>query len=64
MWLPASSAALLDHLVGTAKQREREGDAERLGRLQVDDELDFGWLLDRQVGRLVALENPADIRAS
>ena len=41
-----------DHLVGAGEQRRRNGDAERPGRLQVDDELEFGRLLDRQVLRL------------
>ena len=48
---------LLDHLVGAADQRQRNGEAERLGSLQVDDQLDFGGLLDRQIGRLLAFEN-------
>jgi len=43
---------LLNHLVGAREQRRRNGDAERPGRLQVDDELEFGRLLDRQVLRL------------
>ena len=48
--------SLFDHLVGAADQRQRNGEAERLGSLQVDDQLDFGGLLDRQVGRLLAFE--------
>ena len=35
--------------------------AERLGGLEVDDQLDFRGLLDRQVGRLLALEDSARI---
>ena len=38
-------------------------EAERLGGLEVDDQLELGGLLDRQVGRLLALEDPAGIDA-
>ena len=59
--LPPS--CLFDHLVGAAEQRERKREAERLGGIEVDDQLDFGGLLDRQVGRLLALENAAGVDA-
>jgi hypothetical protein len=50
-------APSLDHLVGAAGERQRDSDAERLGGLQIQEEFDFGGLLNRQIGRLVALEN-------
>src|SRR5262245_42890010 len=53
----------LDHLVDAANQRQRDGEAERLGGLHVDDEFDFGRLLDRQLGGLLAFENSACIDA-
>jgi hypothetical protein len=53
----------LDHLVGGRQQRFRDGQAERRGGLHVDEEFDFRGLLDRQVGGLVALKNPAGIDA-
>src|SRR5262249_31478820 len=46
-----------DHLVDAGDQRQRNGKAEGLGSFQVDDQLDFGGLLDRQIGGLLALEN-------
>src|SRR5262245_49057980 len=58
-----SSNPLFDYLIGAAEQRERERDAERLGGLHVDDQLDPRGLLHRQIGRLFALEDAADIAA-
>ena len=54
---------LLDHLVGATGQRKRDSDAKRLGGLEVDDQLNFGDLLHRQVGGLLALENPTSVDA-
>ena len=34
-------SCLLDHLVRAAEQRERDGEAQRVGGLEVDDQLDF-----------------------
>jgi len=39
---------LLDHLVGAQQDRCRQLDADRLGGLEIDDQLEFCGLLDRQ----------------
>jgi hypothetical protein len=46
--LSERAAALLDHLVGAGLQRERHGKPERPGRFEVDHQLEFGRLLNRQ----------------
>src|SRR5882724_10528645 len=48
-------AILLDQLIRPPQERLRDRQAERLGRLEVDDELVLGGLLDGQVGGLRAL---------
>ena len=53
-----------NHLVGTHEQGRRHGQAEILGRLEVDKQLDFRGLLNRQVDGLLALENPASLDAA
>src|SRR5262245_55842467 len=59
----ADIPTLFDHLVGACLHCRRHVEAERLGRLQIDVELDFGGLLDWQVGGFFALENPTDVIA-
>src|ERR1700736_1465967 len=54
---------LLDHLVGEQLYRVGHLDAERPGRLQVDDELEFGRLQHRQVGGLCAFEDLTGVGA-
>ena len=46
-----------------ARAARRHVEAERLGGLEIDDQFELGRLLDRQVGRLGALENAAGVDA-
>jgi hypothetical protein len=59
-----SKKPLFNHLVGESEQRDRKGETKHLGCFEIDYEFDFRGLLDRQVCRLLALENTAGIYAS
>ena|SRR5258705_135497 len=52
----SKSTSLFDHLVGAGQQRRWHDDAKRLCGLQIDHQVEFGRLFDRQVGRLRTLE--------
>src|SRR5262249_1697890 len=52
-----------DQLVCAAGQRQWDGDAKRLGGLEVYEQLDLGRPLDRQITRLLSFENFPDIDA-
>jgi hypothetical protein len=45
---------LFDHLVGAQQERFRDRQPQRLGGGQVDEEIEFGRLLDRKVPRFRA----------
>ena len=53
---------LFDHLVGAGEQRRWHYDAQGLGGPQIDNELKFGWLLNRQVGCFLALKDAVNVR--
>src|SRR5262245_48765270 len=59
-----TSRSLFDHLVGAILHRLRDGNAERLRGLEVEEQLDFACLLHRQVGGFLALENTTNVPAS
>src|SRR6516164_4458829 len=54
----------LDHLVGKNEHAGRNSEAERLGGGQVDDEIELGRLLDRDVARLCSAQNLVDVVGS
>src|SRR5262249_50064377 len=56
-----SKRDLFNDLVSDAEQSRREAEAECLGGFEVDHQFGFGWLLDRQIGWLGALENAVDV---
>ena len=51
----------LDYLVGAGDERRRHGEADFVCRFQIDDELEPGRLLDRQLGRFRSLQDLCDI---
>src|SRR6516165_5107985 len=52
---------LFDHLVGAGEQRWGNGEAERFGCVQIDDQFELGGRLHRKLARLRALENTVDV---
>src|ERR1700741_3117360 len=56
--------ASFDHLVGRNEDRSWHRYSERLGRFDIDEQFELGCLHDWQIGRLLTLQNTADIKAS
>ena len=55
-----SKQPLFDHLVGKGKQRRRKREVERFRRLEIEHQLEFGRLLNRQIAGFCALEDLID----
>jgi hypothetical protein len=54
---PSPGTRLFDHLIRLEEERRRNREAKGLGSLEVDDQLELGELLHRQVLWLGALAN-------
>jgi len=54
---------LFDYLIGADKQSGWHSNPERLGRLEVDEQLNFRRLLHWQIRRLLTFENAAGVYA-
>src|SRR5262245_26588795 len=57
----AAWAVLFNHLVGALLEMERNVEAERLGCLEVDDQIELDRSLDGKITRLRALEDTIGI---
>lgn len=55
------NASLLDYLIGAGEQSGRDGEAQHFRSFEVDDQLEFGRLLDGHVGGLRAFENLVNV---
>ena len=58
------TSQLFDDLISARKERMRHSEAQRLGGLEVDHQLEFGRILHWKVGGLFALEDSIDVASS
>src|SRR5262249_50226820 len=58
-----SKRHLFDHRIGNGEDARWNCQAERLGRLEIDDKLKFGRLKHRKIGRFLAFEDTAGIES-
>src|SRR6516165_5570456 len=59
-----TSTRSFDQVVGNGKYAGRNREPERLSSRQIDNELEFRWLLDRKIRRACTLENLIHITRS
>jgi hypothetical protein len=52
--------SLFDHLIGAQQQVGGNFMADGFCGLQIDDQLELGWLFDREIGRLCAAQPKPD----
>ena len=56
-----SKRSLFNQLVGAGEKRVRHLEAQRFGGREIDDELELGWLLDREIAGLRTTQNLVDV---
>ena len=56
----AANSILFDYFVGADENALRDGETERLGGLEIDRQLEFGRLLDRDIAGLRPVQNFVD----
>src|SRR5262249_25285895 len=56
-----TSVASFDHIVSATEQQRWHVEVHRLGGLEIDDQFKLCRRLDREVGRLLALEDAVDV---
>src|SRR5215831_4454991 len=61
LWANSGHRALFNHLIGGIEEPIRNRQGECLSGLEIDHELELGWLLHRQIGRLFTFKDAIDI---
>src|ERR1700730_19344996 len=59
--IQCSKLRLFDYLVGEREQRSRNVEPKCLRGLEVDHQIEFGWLLNRKIAGLFALQDAIDV---